>query len=53
MLKNIDKYILDKEGNMDNESARVDENKSSAPKSEKNADASKEAKPKGTIQSAF
>ena len=47
MLKNIDKYILDKEGNMENESARVDENKSSAPKSEKAADTSQEKRPKG------
>lgn len=47
MLKNIDKDILDKEGNMENESARVDEKKSSAPKNEKTVDSSQEVKPKG------
>lgn len=52
MIKKLDitdlgKDILDKEGNMENESKKVDENKQSAPKSEKPAETSKETKPKG------
>ncbi len=46
-ITDLDKIILDKEGNMENESKKVEDNKQSAPKSEKPAETSKENKPKG------
>lgn len=46
-ITDLGKGILDKEGNMENESKKVDKNKQSAPKSEKPAETSKENKPKG------